>query len=219
MNELTCHQLRELDAELALGVLPGKQRAAALAHLDQCPDCREHIEQLTIIGDALLDLVPGSEPPLGFETRVMNRLNPPAPTRWRWLRLAIAAATIAAVFGAGGWLAGSVTQSPPAPPAASDPGYVLLEATLAAGSEPVGRIFAYSGKGRWVYMWVRLEPEIREVSCQLVRRDGSTVPLGRFPLKEGRGYWAAPTPVDPVTVTGARLVSEDGSVLATARFP
>jgi hypothetical protein len=218
MNELTCHQLCELDAEIALGVLPGEQRAAALTHLDGCADCREHIEQLTMVGDALLDLVPGVEPPLGFETRVMNRLNPTPPQRRRWLPLTAAAAVIALVFGVGGWVAGAVTRPSPAPPQQHSD-YVLLEAAFTAGSERVGTIYAYAGKRDWVYMWVRAQPGIATVSCELVRRDGSTVRLGSFRLDNGRGYWAAPTPVDPLTVAGARVVTEDGTVLATARFP
>jgi hypothetical protein len=218
MNELTCHQLHELDAEFALGVLPGEQRAAALAHLDHCTGCREHIEQLTMIGDALLELVPAVEPPLGFETRVMNRLNPTPPQRRRWLPLAAAAAAIALVFGLAGWAVGTVTHPTP-PPSREDSDHVLLEAAFTADSERVGTIYAYAGRRDWVYMWVRTRPDITTVSCELVRRDGSPVRLGSFRLEDGRGYWAAPTPVDPLTVTGARVVAEDGAVLATARFP
>ncbi|MEF9881516.1 zf-HC2 domain-containing protein [Streptomyces sp. P9-A4] len=72
-DDLTCEGLRELDAELALGVLPARERALAVAHLDHCPGCREHIARLTPLGDGLLGLLPGSEPPVGFETRVTAR--------------------------------------------------------------------------------------------------------------------------------------------------
>ena len=214
MNELTCSQLRELDAEIALGVLPGEQRAAALAHLERCPDCREHIEQLTMVGDTLLDLIPGSEPPLGFETRVMERLNPTRPPRRRWLALVAAAAAIALVFGLGGWVAGTRTQ-----PTQTHRDYVLLEATFTSGSGPIGTIYAYDGRRDWVYMWVRVSPDVDRVSCRLVRRGGGAVELGSFRLAEGRGYWAAPVPVDPLAVSRAEVVDEDGTVLGTSRFP
>lgn len=82
MNATGCERLRELGAELALGVLPALERAEALAHLDGCPACRDHVEALTRTTDALLTLLPGTEPPLGFETRTVSRLLPggaPAP--------------------------------------------------------------------------------------------------------------------------------------------
>lgn len=214
MNELTCSQLRDLDAEFALGVLPGEQRAAALAHLERCPDCREHIEQLTMVGDTLLDLVPGSEPPLGFETRVMQRLNPTRPPRRRRLALVAAAAAIALVFGLGGWIAGTRAQ-----PTQTHRDHVLLEAAFTSGSGPVGTIYAYDGRRDWVYMWVRVSPDVDQVSCRLVRRGGGTVELGSFRLAKGRGYWAAPIRVDPLDVSRAEVVAADGAVLATARFP
>ncbi|MFD5059232.1 hypothetical protein [Streptomyces sp. NPDC058394] len=43
-------------------------------HLEHCPACREHVHEPTATSDALLDLVPGSEPPVGFEDRVIDRL-------------------------------------------------------------------------------------------------------------------------------------------------
>ncbi|KQX57381.1 hypothetical protein ASE09_23980 [Streptomyces sp. Root66D1] len=70
---MSCERLRELDAELALGVLPARERALAVAHLDRCAACREHIARLAPLGDGLLGLLPGSEPPVGFESRVTAR--------------------------------------------------------------------------------------------------------------------------------------------------
>jgi hypothetical protein len=62
-------------------------------------------------------------------------------------------------------------------------------------------------------------PEAGKVGCRLERTDGTSVHLGEFSLDDtGRGYWGAPTPVDPATVSGARLLAADGSVLATAHF-
>ncbi|MGW4994684.1 hypothetical protein ACWEQ3_45005 [Streptomyces mirabilis] len=63
-NDMTCEKLREIGAELALGILPGRERAAAVAHLDRCADCREYVEQLTLVGDGLIGLLPGCEPPV-----------------------------------------------------------------------------------------------------------------------------------------------------------
>lgn len=45
-----------------------------MGHLERCPACREHVHEPAATSDALLDLVPGSEPPVGFEERVIHRL-------------------------------------------------------------------------------------------------------------------------------------------------
>jgi len=82
VNEMGCAEFADAAAELALGVLTGRERARALAHLDQCEACRENVRQLTVTGEELVGLLPAIEPPAGFETRVMERLGlgTPAPS-------------------------------------------------------------------------------------------------------------------------------------------
>jgi hypothetical protein len=77
-SDMTCAELADVAAELALGVLTGRERAVALAHLDTCDACREDVRQLMATGEQLLELLPPVEPPAGFETRVLARLGPPA---------------------------------------------------------------------------------------------------------------------------------------------
>lgn len=74
MAEQDCARLHELAPELALGVLTGDERAEARKHLANCPDCREYVLELTSVGDGLLALVPGAEPPVGFEDRLLSRM-------------------------------------------------------------------------------------------------------------------------------------------------
>src|SRR6202167_1151266 len=74
VNEMGCAEFAGVAAELALGVLTGRERARALAHLDRCDTCRENVRQLTVTGEELVGLLPAIEPPAGFETRVMERL-------------------------------------------------------------------------------------------------------------------------------------------------
>ncbi|HEV2368250.1 MAG TPA: zf-HC2 domain-containing protein, partial [Acidimicrobiales bacterium] len=64
---MNCAELRDIAPELALGVLPGQERAAALAHLQSCPACQAEVEHLTDVADELVALAPAVEPPLGFE--------------------------------------------------------------------------------------------------------------------------------------------------------
>ncbi|WP_416981382.1 hypothetical protein [Streptomyces sp. T028] len=217
---MECERLRELGAELALGVLPARERAEAVAHLDRCPHCREYVERLTAVGDGLLTLLPGAEPPVGFESRVVRALGAapaPKPLRRRLGRLAVGVAA-ALACGFGGWAVGTaVVGAPPAVTQRTDGG--LREAALVSDGREVGRIYAHAGGEGWVYMSVDLDGAGRgPVRCLLVHADGSTVPAGSFPLSGGYGYWGAPAEVDPGTVTGARLVAPDGSVLATAHF-
>ncbi len=85
LNEMGCREFSDAAAELALGVLTGRERAQALAHLDHCASCREKVRQLTATGEGLLGLLPSVEPPAGFEARVMDRLGlavaAPSPAR------------------------------------------------------------------------------------------------------------------------------------------
>ena len=80
-NDMTCGELADVAAELALGVLTGRERAMAIAHLDKCDACREHVRQLMATGEQLLELLPPAEPPAGFETRVLERLGLPSPAQ------------------------------------------------------------------------------------------------------------------------------------------
>jgi hypothetical protein len=90
-----CGGLADVAAELALGALTGGERATALQHLDSCAACREHVRRLTMTGEELLGLLPGFEPPPGFECRVLARTGlaaqdsapSPGASGWiRWLR-------------------------------------------------------------------------------------------------------------------------------------
>jgi hypothetical protein len=84
----TCQQCRKLAAELALNVLPARERVEALAHLDRCAGCREVVDALTVTVDRLVALLPDAEPPVGFEQRTMTDWHDHhgAP-RGRWCRV------------------------------------------------------------------------------------------------------------------------------------
>src|SRR5947199_5423679 len=112
MAELGCERLHEVGPELALGVLSGRDRADAIVHLQDCPVCEQHVRELSVIGDRLVLLVPGAEPPVGFEQRVLDRLGLPARRRhWRRRWLAAAAAVLAVGLGAAGWAVHGALQT------------------------------------------------------------------------------------------------------------
>ncbi|MFI9272871.1 hypothetical protein ACIGXM_19415 [Kitasatospora sp. NPDC052896] len=221
---LSCEQLHEIGAELALGVLPARERAAAVEHLQHCPGCREHIRELAFVADALLDLIPGEEPPVGFEARTLQRIGigvPPQRSRRRRLRRASLALAALSLAGAGGWAIGNATeQHPPANPAtsASALASVMLTAHLDAGGHEIGQAFVFTGGSPWVYLSVDTDGIMATgtIRCEIQRGDGSTVTVGSFPLSDGYGHWAGPYPPTSAPVTGIRLVTADGSVLAAA---
>lgn len=79
---MDCDEFSGVAAELALGVLTGRERADALAHLERCDACRETVRQLAMTGEELVGLLPSVEPAPGFETRVLTRIGiaPGAPS-------------------------------------------------------------------------------------------------------------------------------------------
>jgi hypothetical protein len=229
LNSMSCAEFHDSAAELALGVLTGRERAEALAHLDHCEACREHVRQLTMTGEQMLGLLPTAEPPAGFETRVMDRLglSVPAPRPLRrhrrrpaWghgfspRRVLAAAAVVVALLGAalGGW--GLHASTAPTASAA------LTSATLVSASDHdhVGQVFVYNGQPRWMYMSVDLESGNDMVICQLVGADGHITTVGSFRLADGYGSWGSPAWTGDGAPVGARLVTANGAVLATATF-
>ena len=252
VNEMGCAEFADAAAELALGVLTGRERARALAHLDRCEACRENVRQLTVTGEELVGLLPAIEPPAGFETRVMERLGlgtpapSPAPGPARqlsparrfglklagWIgggwtgrggvshpRRILAAAAVAVaviVAGLGGWGLHGTTS----PPTAS----ALSSATLLTAShQTAGKIYFYDAGSRWLYMSVNIPSgsgavDDGTVICQVEGPDGHVTTVGSFRLTGGYGYWGSPDPVTSGTLTGARLVTTTGTVLATATF-
>jgi hypothetical protein len=263
LNDMTCAELADVAAELALGVLTGRDRADAIAHLDKCDGCREDVRQLMATGEQLLELLPTAEPPAGFETRVLERIGLPVPAhveatadtypqllsrredtarrrgpgrdaarpgagqpgappggpggarrpgRLRRLLAATAVGVAVIAAGLGGWQLGVGS----APAVSSDR---LTSADLmSATHQEVGDIFVYSGKTRWVYMSVNLRSGNDLVTCQVVGDDGQVSTIGSFHLTDGRGTWGSADPGTTGALHGARLLSADGTVLATATF-
>jgi hypothetical protein len=229
LNDMTCAELADVAAELALGVLTGRERAVAIAHLNTCEACREDVRQLMATGEQLRELLPPAEPPAGFETRVLQRLGLPVPAGdgqagappagpggasrpGRMRRVLAAAAVCLAVIGTGlgGWRIG-VGSAPAASP--------LMSASLvSASSEHVGRVFYYSSDPEWLYMSVDLGSGDGLVTCQVIDGEGRVATVGSFRLADGYGAWGSPDPGTIGELTGARLVSANGTVLATGTF-
>jgi hypothetical protein len=232
LSEMTCEEFSNVAAELALGVLTGRERARALAHLDRCDACRDEVRQLTQTGEELLGLLPTAEPPAGFESRVLARIGiePPAKKSRRWKlgrwsaarpagvtrRMLATAAVVAAIAVAvlGGW--GLRTATAPTATASSP---LSSAALTSANHQTTGKIYVYNGSSRWLYMGMTTYRSNGTVICQVVGKDGHVTTLGSFQVKNGYGSWGSALPAGTGPLAGARLISANGAVLATASFP
>jgi len=85
VRERGCEEYGDELAELALGVLTGRERARVLWHVESCPRCAEELEILARAADSVVQAAPEMEPPLGFEVRLFERmgLTDVAPRRRR----------------------------------------------------------------------------------------------------------------------------------------
>jgi hypothetical protein len=245
LNDMGCAGFADVAAELALGALTGRERAEALAHLDRCAACRKQVRQLTATGEDLLRLLPAEAPPPGFETRVLERLglaaHRPGPASRRNFasrrrcfgrgpgegqpgvsRAALALAGVAvalAVAGSalGGWGLGAAGSSSAG---SSSAGSSLSSAVLLSASrQTVGTIYFYGANRQGLFVSVDTHSGTGAVICQLVSRGGKVVTLGSFWLDAGYGAWGSSDLVSHGQFTGARLVSPNGAILATASFP
>jgi hypothetical protein len=76
-----CEVIRGDLAELALGILSGRRRSEVLGHVGTCGVCRAGLESHSTVADTLLHFAPASEPPVGFEVRIAERLRAGANAR------------------------------------------------------------------------------------------------------------------------------------------
>lgn len=207
MTALTCPEVEELAAELALGTLPGDVRSAVLGHLDGCSDCRRLVAKLSDAADALLALAPEVEPPAGFAERTLSVMVPRRRRRWRPVALAAAAAL---VLGAAiGYVPGRVHSGSMA--------MVQVASFSHLGSESLaGRVYAEIDNPSWVFMTVHGAGSGETYNCELVLKDGRVLPIGSLKTQGGVGSWGRGVDVPLDQIHLVRLLDSTGSVAATA---
>ena len=221
---MSCDRTRELAAELALGILDGEQRAQALRHLAECPECRRAVEELTAVADELLMLAPEREPPAGFESRVLARLQPPPaaarPTRRRRRLLAPlgAAAAAAAIAAAVVLLTTSddrrLADHYRATLAAGHGSSFEAARLRAPGQDPAGVVYAYRGATSWIFVVVYGPHRGVPYTAELATTSGRRVALPSFRLDPKTGTRGEAVPVDLGSIASVRLVGpKPGDVL------
>jgi hypothetical protein len=219
-----CAAVADELAELALGVLTGRRRAVVLHHLEGCATCRAEVDQLSSALDALLQVAPSVEPPVGFEVRLFERLGvrplvEPVPLerarrRARRMRPLLAAAALAllAFVGFGtGWLV-----APRGAPSVSASGYFASATLRSPGGVAKGEVTAYRGSPAWVLMTLHDVDGSGMVTCEVTGTARRGVWVGTFQLSAGYGAWGAPVPAGVGHLERAEVLSSGGQVLASA---
>lgn len=217
-----CQETREMASELALGIVEGEERGRALQHLADCPDCRAEVEQYSDVADELLLLSPHREPPVGFESRVLDEVLPaPEPKRRRRLRLVLApagaalaaAAIVLAIVAPDLRLASHYQHTLDQANGKEFESYALR----GPGDAHVGTIFSYEGSPSWVHVDVDPGHRAGLTSAELVTDDGAQIPLRWFHL-DARGGAGGSIPVDPNHVSVLRLTGSPGTAPLVAKF-
>ena len=218
MTGPTCSDVRDAAAEFALDILRPHERSLIAAHLLRCPECRAEVDSMSAVGARLLELVPGTEPPLGFDERVLARLHSDARPHRRFIHgraprlfaaaAAVAAAVILVASLSLGWFSGGAASHGPR---------AVLTAEFVQAGLGVGEVQAYANPA-WVDMTVTGVQGADKVTCELLHTDGHVTTVGSFELVNGSGRWGAPDPGGFAGISGARLVDDHGHVLATATF-
>jgi hypothetical protein len=222
-----CADTRHALPELALGIADGEQRALALEHLAGCADCRRELEELSAIADDLLALVPEREPPAGFESRVLERVNakrqPRRPLGSRLRRLSLAGAALAGAAGMAIALTlsyGSDRRLAAQYRAALQGahGQYFQSARLhAPGGRQAGTVFAYQGSPSWLFYVLDGSYSTGRYSEQIVTRSGRSITLPAFRL--AAGSWGGATPVPVRDIARIELAREPHGRPLEAKLP
>ena len=221
VRERGCEEYGAELAELALGVLTGRDRARVLSHVESCPRCAEELEILSRTADSVVQAAPEMEPPLGFEVRLFERMGLTdvaprrrrfRPSRWVPAVVGVAAAALALGLGLG------LTSSSPTPTVTAQPHgtHRVVTAALVEHGATVGHVMVVGGAKPWISMMLDDSSAHGTVNCVVVTDDGLTHHVGTFAADKGYGAWIAPLPVNPAEVRAAEVVSPSGTVIATA---
>lgn len=223
-----CASFREVTAELALGILTGPDRSAALAHMDRCARCQAEVASLAEAADRLLGLAPARGAPDGFEGRVTAAFGQPLPeptaerrqvrSAWRrfagrWWRPGAFAAAVAAAGMLGFWLNGTITT--PQPPTYD--GAVVAALRTPAGV-PAGEAAVTGAPQHWLVMVVNPNAAPGWYHCYLRTSGGQQIPAGAFRVGQDGGVWLSRLPIPESKLTGAWLVGPGGTQAASATF-
>jgi hypothetical protein len=231
-----CDPVRDIAAEVALGIATAQERAHVLGHVAVCASCRAELDALSAVTDDLVLLAPAVEPPSGFEAGTAARLDAVAAARSAVARTAgrrmrpraraAVAAVVAAVVVAAAVTGGVVHWSGRADRAlaegvrrtlATSNGQYFVAFPLVDAQElRRGSLFAYEGEPSWVVLTLDQPIAGGPHVVELLGRDGRTRLVADDVDLTADLVWGAQIPIpvhDAVTLT---VVDEDGRTALTA---
>lgn len=224
-DPLGCTRTWPLLAELATGAAVGHDRALALAHVAGCPACHQELAELAKVADELLLLAPSVEPPAGFESAVLARLDgrvgrAARPRRARLLA-AVAAVLLAVVSGGGlvWWHTApdrALAEHHRQTLAVANGRYLRAVALTTDAGMQVGTVFLYQGTPSWLLVTVSGAPADGRYEIVAVDRSGGTHRLGVCVITDRAGTTGYRLDLPVATVGEVRLRGPDGASL-TAR--
>lgn len=223
MSRPDCEHLREIAAEVALGIADGEDRAWALDHLDGCPACRARIERLSTLADELLLLAPTAEPSAGFDGRVGEAFGAPTagrrPSLWRRLTLPAGAAVAAAACAAAAvWFGLSddrdLADSYRATLAIAHGEYFDAAPMALPGGKKVGYVYGYQGRASWALAIVYEGVADGQYELEVVGDGGRRMPLRPISIVHGHGSAGGVMAIPYDRVSELRLLDRDGREVA-----
>jgi hypothetical protein len=218
-----CDEVQGVLSELALGIADGEERAQALEHVSDCAGCRQELERQSAAADELLLLAPGQEPPIGFELRVLQTIQPPRERRrvlFRWLMPATAVLAAIAVT-AGAMFVGTrddrrLADQYRATLAEANGRYFNAVRLEDAAGRDSGVLFTYRGSPSWILVTVPEALDGAVSGAEVVDRAGKRIPIQPFRLVDG--VWGGALPVDLSNVAAVHLLGRDGRTELTAQL-
>jgi anti-sigma factor RsiW len=225
---MDCAAFQEAAAELALGILTGPDRAAALKHMERCASCQAEVASLAAAADRLLDLIPARGTPDGFEGRMaaaFRQLVPgqaarrhrgkAAPCRLAgWRRRAGIAAAAAAAAGALGFGLYQI-GAPPQQPAYSGAEVAALRTPAGART---GEVVVTGAPQSLLVMVVNPGAVPGWYHCYLRTSGGWQAFAGAFHVGRDGGVWVSRLPMPLRDLAGPRLAGPGGTEIASATF-
>lgn len=216
--ERSCELFRADLATLATNLLTGRRRGAVMAHVGGCQACSAELAELTSAADLLLVLAPEVDAPLGFESRLAERLQLPVARRSHsprrrpmFVALGFSLLLVAALLT--GITLGEHHISPPPTLSRSAS---LTSATINGAPNVIGKVTLLSGTPTWLVMTLNYAAWVGRVDCQVTLQGGRTKTLGTFRVGSEYDSWALPIRAPITQVVQARLLDAAGAVLATA---